>query len=829
MKRSVIIATLLCLWMSVARAQRISCSFKGTSMSEALKTIESLSDDYTINFIYDELEDFTVTTRVNREHVPDAVRQVAGFYPVRLSIGGRHLFVECVRKQEHKFRGRIVDGRGRPVPFASIALLSPADSTFITGDVSNEAGDFVIPREARRATARISCVGRLTVSVPFLQERVGSIVLPESAVHLGEVRVRGNRPVVKQQYGMMVVDMAALQEQFRAANAYDLLACIPGVYADADAISYTGREVALIINGKVTTLSTSQVAERLRQMPAEQIARAEVMASAPARYHVRGAAINVVTKDFANQLSGRIAATADQNRYAALRTQSALLYVNNGLSLDADYQYRGGKSYATGEHSANQLVDGVRVPYADEMRHASRTIAHSGRVGLDYAFSEHHRLSAAYSGRWTSLHGHNTQSGTVASKQHTVSHEQLHNADLHYEAPFGLQLGASFLHYEAPRRQTLSGGLYVNSVSNQLINKWLFTADQTHALGRGLTLNYGARAQWTNNKSHQTATSSEGAPLSQATGSVGFVERIVSGYAGMEKTFALGISLETSVAVEHYHRPGHHRWLVCPRLVADWPINKRHALNLSLTADATYPSFWSTLGSVYYSSAYTEIWGNPSLRPTRAYVAALSWMLDRRYTFTACLMLRPDYFVQQAYQPADRLAVVMKEVNYDYSNSLMLQASAVLAAGKWLGGNAFLALSYQHDKNSNFFDLPYNRTQLTLITGMNAVVTLSRHPDVRLTLNPFFQSAALQGDLVIRPRFRISAALRYRIDHHWQLALDGRNLTNAAFDTSSTLGTQDFHMRVWQQWRTVSLALSYTFGSYKEKHRPAADTSRMGH
>ena len=52
-------------------------------------------------------------------------------------------------------------------------------------------------------------------------------------------------------------------------------------------------------------------------MPAETLAQAEVMPSAPAKYHVRGMALNVVTKDFAgtNQLSGQLSATLRQDRY----------------------------------------------------------------------------------------------------------------------------------------------------------------------------------------------------------------------------------------------------------------------------------------------------------------------------------------------------------------------------------------------------------------------------------------------------------------------------------------------------------------------------------
>ncbi|UKI45738.1 MAG: hypothetical protein L6V92_09515 [Phocaeicola vulgatus] len=84
------------------------------------------------------------------------------------------------------------------------------------------------------------------------------------------------------------------------------------------ASSFSGNEVTLIINGQATTLTQEQLADRLKAMPAAQLAKAEVMLAAPARYHVRGMAINIVTKDYAgtNQLSGQIIGGLQQSKYA---------------------------------------------------------------------------------------------------------------------------------------------------------------------------------------------------------------------------------------------------------------------------------------------------------------------------------------------------------------------------------------------------------------------------------------------------------------------------------------------------------------------------------
>lgn len=73
MRRYFIMSIILFVALSIS-AQKISHEFRGISMSKALKQIEASGKDYTVNFIYNELEDFTVTTSVKNRSVTDAIR-----------------------------------------------------------------------------------------------------------------------------------------------------------------------------------------------------------------------------------------------------------------------------------------------------------------------------------------------------------------------------------------------------------------------------------------------------------------------------------------------------------------------------------------------------------------------------------------------------------------------------------------------------------------------------------------------------------------------------------------------------------------------------------
>ena len=665
----------------------------------------------------------------------------------------------------------------------------------------------------------------------------------ETMMHnIPEVMVKGSRPIVKAERGMLSYNMPLLMKQLPADNAYEALTRIPGVSDATGSISFSGNEVTLIINGQATTLTQEQLTERLKAMPAAQLAKAEVMLSAPARYHVRGMAINIVTKDYAgtNQLSGQIIGGMRQNKYANEFGNLYLSLQRDKFGLDAQYKYVNGNSYGESSRIANHPLGNNRIHYNDETGQKSFGITHDYRLGMNYAFSKNHRLDVAYTGQWDKTNSNSRTTGSSISGMHRDSHEYLHNVDVNYALPFGLTLSGSYTYYRTPQQQALDGTITtenkneternLTSGSEQTINKWMFTADQTHSLAHGWGLSYGVKGQFTSNKSYQTTIDKDGTILPDGTSSVNNNERIWNIYAGFSKQINKAISLEASVAAEQYHSPVWDKWRVYPTLNALWNVNDNHLLNLSFSSNSEFPSYWSTMSNVFYSSTYTEIHGNPDLKPFSYYNVNLMWQIKRRYTLMAFASLKPDYFVQLPYQTTDRMAVIMKETNFDYSNSYGLQASAIFSAGKWLNGNVFAVGTYKHDKSCNFFNLPFDRKKLSVILGGTASIKLSSTQDLRLILNPFYQTKAIQGVYDISPVFRMDAKLQWSShDGKWGVRLNGSNIFNNRFDTRSVQGNQDYRMKINYNWASVTFAVIYKFGGYKEKTVKEVDTSRMGH
>ena len=157
MRNKIILLAVLAMLSLGIDAQTVTHSFRNTSMSDALRYLSTATRHYIINFAYNDLEDFKITADVRNQSVPDAIRQIIGFYPIAMKVvkgegqdSKGHLlpdmiFVECTQKESHKLTGRVVDESGQPMEFVNVAVLSPRDSSFINGGVTTAAGDFVIP------------------------------------------------------------------------------------------------------------------------------------------------------------------------------------------------------------------------------------------------------------------------------------------------------------------------------------------------------------------------------------------------------------------------------------------------------------------------------------------------------------------------------------------------------------------------------------------------------------------------------------------------------------------------------------------------------------
>ena len=270
MKRLLFIILLLFVQVNTATAQRITRNFQNVSMSDALKYIQQQTGNHKIVFIYNELEDFTVTTSVKNKPVPDAIRQIIGFYPIQMILGDNNdIYVECIHKTEHYLKGMVVDENNLPLPYANVTLLNPVDSTMVGGGVTNESGRFVIPNDHGKVIARITYVGYKPAYRLCVRDNVGTIKMQPDKYSLGTVTIEGSR--IQHNATGYTINLRS-SDIAKGKQVSDMLVFLPGVTQKEGIYSINGLAVSEIYVDGVKLPSIDE----LKNIPADVIDKVKV-------------------------------------------------------------------------------------------------------------------------------------------------------------------------------------------------------------------------------------------------------------------------------------------------------------------------------------------------------------------------------------------------------------------------------------------------------------------------------------------------------------------------------------------------------------------------
>ena len=392
MKHFLLTLMALCCFANMY-GQHITCSYDNVSMSEVLRDLNEQSRDCNISFLYNELEDFRVTTHVKRKTITDAIMQVIGFYPIRVvKRGENEIYVECTHKTEHHLTGSIIDENRQPLPYANVYLLHPSDSTVIGGGVSNEAGVFVIPYELPMVLIRISYVGYKTTYRLCSKEQAGVIqIMPEAQTIKGVV-VTGERPKVQLQGNSLVMNVeGTVMEQLGTAE--DVLSRVPMISKKGEAFEILGKGVPLIYvnNRKLTDL------QELKNIQSDNIKTVEVIQNPGARYDATVNAVIIIhTKRAAGEgLGVELSSWSRCGRGYANNERINLTYRTGGLELFANLFGAYNRRKSSGEFEQTIFADTLWV-INNKQKNNVRNPFLEGRFGFNYQINDNHSFGGFY-------------------------------------------------------------------------------------------------------------------------------------------------------------------------------------------------------------------------------------------------------------------------------------------------------------------------------------------------------------------------------------------------------------------------------------------------
>ena len=460
-------------------AQRITRQYNNVSFSAALKDLNAHQHKYTINFVYDELEDFKVTKSIRNMSVPDAITQLIGFYPIRMTQVENNIMVECTQKLTFRYKGRIVDERGNAAEYATIALLSPIDSTIVGHGVSNENGSFVIPCNSRKVLARITYIGYKTVNRIYNNTEMGIIKLQPKTMIVKGVVVKGDRPQYKMLSGGMEV---AVEHTLlsKMANTFDVLSLLPRVSVDGQKISVFGKGTPIVyINNKRVNDNNEIV-----NITPDNIKSISVITSPGAEYDAEvESVIRIKTKERrANGFSLRADAYGKYNKWMSDYELISTSYQTKKFEIANSIWTMG-----THDGEDNNLITDIYLPdkhyYNDQLIHLDTNNRFlSEYLSADYSLNDSNSVGGSYryygmfKGRTNSVSRQDVllngmAQGSIDQNEVMKPSLSLHQADVYYVGKVG-HVGVDFnaTYYAVKNRRNDEGFESSKELGNQEVH-----------------------------------------------------------------------------------------------------------------------------------------------------------------------------------------------------------------------------------------------------------------------------------------------------------------------------------------------------------------------
>lgn len=644
---------------------------------------------------------------------------------------------------------------------------------------------------------------------------------------LNEVVVKGEKPQIKGQDGIMVVDLFNLVKDKPVSNILEALGYLPGVVNNNGMIGLAGAsDVTIILNGELANMPLQNMYQMLYTTPIDRLKTVEVMYTAPAKYHVNGAVINVVLKTPTplDGLQGQVHAGYNQGHYGSYGGGLAATYAVKEWTFDLNYGLSRSKLWNHEESFSNHLVEDQRTMIKDDMRRISKSLSNT-----IYAAATYKRLRLTYNGQITSsAKGWSLSDGTLGSFTNNYTYNgpiNYHNIAMRYSAPFGLTVGGDYTYYGEKRNQSLfqGSGYLLGELNKQDINRWHIYLDQQHQLGKW-QLNYGIEYQRADDRSSQITDDSEGFSGTKS-------EDVADAYIGLQRSFDWGLSFNVSAKGEYYHNNYQHNWNFIPQLGATYYKTPKSIFQLNLSTIRVYPSYWELRNGTSHINPYSKVLGNPALQPYLNYAGQFSYILKQKYVATLYVQYADKATVQLPYQSPDELSLIYQTINMNYKRVIGLNLNVPFNVSYIWNATATANIFNQREKADHFHDISFDNKKWIFYGALNNSFKFSQNSPISLSVDFTYISPSIQGLAGLSAMWKVDAGVKWQFGKKRSCELDLQ--ANDIFNRWSPTMTinhagQDYRMKVRDMTRNLKLTFIWRFNGFKPKNDSCIDTSRFG-
>jgi iron complex outermembrane receptor protein len=765
--------------------------------------------------------------------------------------------------------GQLQNEQAKPMDYATVSLLRGKDSSVVKSTLTNDAGKYQFDNViSGRYIIKATTVGYQPTFSPVLEVEDDVINAPiikmqQSSRNLQGVTITSSKPLIERKLDRTVMNV---ENSVLAAgnNALEILERAPGVTIDKDDnISLKGKQgVTVMINDKLTYLSSAQLSALLRSTDGSTIQSIEIITNPSAKYDASGNSgiINIKLKK--NKQSGTNGSLTAGAAYGLNFRDNTSLTLNHK---QGNFNFFGtfSRGDITRQNNINidRVVDSASTStYFKQLTSMKNTVHYNNyRFGADYNTSAKNTLGFVVSGDYTNEYNDNNSKTSLGltpdandSYQNTLSKiKQTYRniavnlndkiqidtsgQELSVDLDYSKFNNNSFANYDTyffkPDGSSLAPTLFLRNTTPSRITIYTGKADYTYPLTKTLKLETGVKVSSVKTDNDLKAEIDNGAGFINDTSRTNrfvYDEKVSAAYVNLGKTYK-NTSIQAGLRAERTSSNGN---LVTnnqvvkrtytdffPSIFINQTLSPKHELGISYSRRIDRPNYDNLNPFRFYLDQYTYEQGNPFLKPQYTNAYELNYTYNKTINVALGYSRTTDVSAEVLLTDTIKKATYQTRANLQKQDSYTININTPYTITKWWTGNINVTGFYQSFKSDSLSGGMLNNGQAAF--NARTTQTFLFAGSYKAEVTAFYQSALTYSIFKIRPQYTVDAGISHSFyNKKINLKLAVSDIFNTRRNNVSTnYQSTNLVVRQKNETRLGRITLTYNFGNSKIKSR----------
>ncbi|QNK64437.1 TonB-dependent receptor [Pedobacter sp. PAMC26386] len=763
-----------------------------------------------------------------------------------------------------ELNGKVTDEKSLPVIYGMVSLMRASDSTQIKSTITNEKGEFSFPRLAS-ALYFISIEwvgyqkklnGPFTIDAAHQQLNITQIIILPETRQLTTVNIVSKKPLIERKSDRLVMNIA--NSTLAAGNtALEILSRAPGVTVDNEGnISLRGKSgVNIMIDGKLTYLSSSQLTNLLRTTDGNSIQTIELMTNPSAKYDATGTGglINIKLKKNTNYgTNGTLILGSGYGQYYKSNVGITLNHRSKNINIFGNYNYVNNKEFQNLDirRSTTSIQEHTYFDQQGKETHIRKN--NSYKAGIDYYLGDKNIIGFVMSGYANNDEQTNhilTQIGnqpySIDSSVNALNLGKSKYRNQSYNLNYKSVLDTTGQEFNADMDYSLFNSdettTYNNSFYKSLgvLNKealifrnatpakikiWAGKIDYIYPINMKMKLETGIKSSYVNTDNDFRSENFENNNwINELTKSNRFTykEQVNAAYVNFHQEFKsttiqLGLRAEmtrsegNSVTLQNIVKRNYTN--LFPSLFIQQKLSKDHEIGFSYSRRINRPDYQSLNPFLYFADLYTFSQGNPGLKPEYANSFELSYGYKKTTNITFGYIHTKDVMTTTLLTDTIKKTLSIYQQNLAARSTVSMNINRPVAITNWWNTSNDATLYYSRFSSPDLLGVPFKNGKLTYLINSMHAFTINSSVNAELSAN--YESSQVFGTYIAKPIYGIDLGISK------SFASKKTNIkfsVNDPFNTrriniKSAIPLQNYNLNQKQESRVFRLSFSYNFG-----------------